>query len=110
MHNIQATLNNSLTDLLRMRDSYASAVVDCNYVVQLPGGFLRYTKDEGVSLRGLPMANSYTRERSEAVAAEASDGNGSKGAAVAIRDAISAELDNVRGMLSMLGESEAIPR
>lgn len=110
MTNFTPILNNSLNDLLRMRDSYASAVVDCNYVVQLPGGFIRYTTEEGASVRGLLMANSYTRERAEAVAAEVSDGNGSKGAAVAIRDAISAELDRVREMLSMLAETEAISR
>lgn len=104
MHNIQSTLSNSLNDLLRMRDSYASAVVDCNYVVQLPGGFLRYTKDEGVSVRGLPMANSYTRERAEAVAAEASDGNGTRGAVAAIRDAISAEICRVQRMISELSD------
>ena len=99
---VRATVAESLARLERMRDSYAVAVVECNWVVELRGGFLRYTPKEGAVLRDLTMANTYTKERAAKVAEVVYNGVAQKGRPVAVRDAIRSEIDRVNGLLQML--------
>ena len=101
------TIKNSLIETIdtleQMQMSLRMVLSDCNYVVQLDGGFLRYSNGVA-SLARVAMANTYTKERAMAVAATVVNGDNVQGMPVKLVDAVAMEKAHARRMLASLDE------
>lgn len=103
MDEIKNSLIETIDTLEQMQVSLRSMLCDCTYVVQLEGGFLRYSNGVA-SLARVGMANRYTKESAKAVAATVSNGDNVQGRPVKLVDAVSLEKVNARRMLASLDE------
>jgi hypothetical protein len=103
MSEIINRIKSAIERLERLQSSRRSMMCDCNYVVQLQGGWLRFSRSEGASLVTLDRANQYTSKRAAIVADNVSNGSGdTKGRPVLFVVALDDEIRRLSEMLEKM--------